>query len=78
VAEPTIRERLDVLIAMEGCLQATAALRIALRALAWYADERNWKEDDWGVPSVVQHPDYGKPGQKARNAIKRIGRELAE
>jgi type II secretory pathway pseudopilin PulG len=50
------------------------ALRIATNALRWYASEKNWKEDDWGCVAVVDHPDYGNGGQKARNALKRLSR----
>ena len=48
-------------------------LEIAMRALRWYAHPDHWREDSWNVPSVIQAPDYGKPGAKARNALKRIG-----
>lgn len=50
------------------------ALKIAVRALAWYADERHWYEDDWNVRCVVRSPEYGDPGKKARNALLRIER----
>lgn len=39
------------------------------RALRWYANPKNWGEDDWGVRSIVQPPEYGKPGTKARQAL---------
>jgi hypothetical protein len=39
------------------------------RALRWYANPKHWRPDDWGVPSVVQPPEYGKPGTKARKAL---------
>ncbi len=52
--------------------QAGAADALA-RALSWYANPKNWKNDDWGVASVIQGSDYGKPGERARNALKRIG-----
>ncbi len=45
------------------------------RALAWYANPKNWHEDDWGVRSVVVPPDYGNAGQRARRALKRQGYE---
>lgn len=48
------------------------ALGIAMRALRWYANEKNWQEDDWNVKAVVQPPDYGKPGGKAQRALERI------
>lgn len=43
------------------------------RALRWYANPENWREDDWGVLSVVQGPEYGEPGKKARSALRRAG-----
>lgn len=73
---PSIRERIDVLVALEDTKKVIAALRIATNALAWYADEKHWTEDDWGCVAVVGHPDYGNGGKKARNAIKRIERTL--
>jgi hypothetical protein len=49
---------------------AHQALTRLSNALRWYADERHWKEDDWGVQGVVAFPEYGTPGRKARNALK--------
>jgi hypothetical protein len=73
--EPTVKEHLERLAVLNDTAKVTEALRIALRALAWYADEKNWREDDWGVLAVIDHPDYSKgAGHKARNAIKRIDR----
>lgn len=78
----TTKAAFDVRAAIEGLkvaddtLRVTAALRTALRALAWYADERHWTEDGYGVRSVVAPPDYGDAGSKARNAIKRIEKHL--
>lgn len=74
--EPTIRERMDVLVAMEDCKKVSAALKIATTALAWYGNEKNWREDDWGCVAVIAVPDYGEGGKKARNAIRRIERTL--
>lgn len=47
-------------------------LAIAERALKWYADPEHWNADDWNVPSVVDPPDYGNPGGKARRALERM------
>lgn len=66
-------ERLKV---ADDTLRVTSALRTALRALAWYGKESNWREDDWGCRAVIAPPDYGEGGKKARNAIKRIERQL--
>jgi hypothetical protein len=52
------------------------ALKIATRALSWYANKKNWREDDWGVMSVAGNPDYGDPGGKARRALTRISKTL--
>jgi hypothetical protein len=53
--------------------------RVAIleRALRWYADPRNWREDDWNVRGVIASPDYGDPGKKARNALRRAARAAA-
>lgn len=72
------RERLERIQTLEEAGRAIEALRIATTALAWYATEANWKEDDWGCKAVITHPDYGQGGQKARNAFKRIDKLLAE
>lgn len=50
------------------------ALRVAVSALRWYAKASNWGPDDWGVTAVAKPPEYGKAGQKARNALEKIGR----
>jgi hypothetical protein len=70
------RERVERLKDAHDTLALVAALRTAVNALEWYADEDHWSEDGWGVLAVVQPPDYRRAGQKARNAIKRIGRQL--
>jgi hypothetical protein len=70
------QEVLARLSAGEDAVKVIEALRIATRALAWYADERNWQEDDWLCVSVIAPPDYGKGGDKARKAIKRVERTL--
>lgn len=75
--QPTIRERMDVLVAMEDCKKVSAALKTATKALAWYADEKHWREDDWGCTAVIAVPDYGEGGKKARNAIRRIEMDVA-
>lgn len=67
---------IERLAALDDCQKVIAALRTALRALEWYADESHWKDDDWNVRGVVQPPEYGQPGKKARNAIKRVERQL--
>jgi len=59
----------------EGSVEFERAERIlaenrALReALKFYAHPDNWREDDWGVRSVIQPPEYGKPGTIAREAL---------
>lgn len=67
-------ERLEI---ADDTLRVTAALRIAVRALEWYAKTSNWREDEWGCESsVIEPPDYGRGGLKARNAIKRIEKQF--
>lgn len=46
---------------------------ILVRALKWYANPENWGLDDWNVKGVVNPPDYGDPGKKARTALKKVG-----
>lgn len=75
-ASKSMKYRLDRLIALEECEKTIAALRIAVRTLEWYADRSHWSENDWGVRAVIDPPDYGDAGKKARNAIKRIEKEL--
>lgn len=50
-------------------MKPSGRIAILERALKWYANEKNWKRDDWGVLSVVCPPEYGKPGRKARKAL---------
>lgn len=50
------------------------ALGIAKRALSFYAKRSSWRPDDWNVLAVIQPPDYGDPGAKARRALERVGR----
>jgi len=38
-------------------------------ALGWYANPHHWEEDNWRVPAVVISPEYGNPGQMARDAL---------
>lgn len=71
---PTIKDRVENLKALNDCAKVTEALKAALTALSWYADERHWSEDDWGCVAVIDPPDYAEGGKKARNAIKRIER----
>lgn len=68
---------IDRLKTYEDVQKAIDALGIAIRALGFYAMEKNWGDDDWGVRSVVQPPEYGDPGKKARNALKRIEKLVA-
>ncbi|KKK82010.1 hypothetical protein LCGC14_2807630, partial [marine sediment metagenome] len=39
---------------MTKCTEARRLLERAVVALRFYANPRNWKEDDWGMLSVVQ------------------------
>ena len=39
------------------------------RALKWYANKKNWSEDDWGCLAVVDPPDYADAGGKARRCL---------
>lgn len=71
-----IRERFARLDALTDAEKAIKALRQATRALAYYAREENWKEDEWGCKAVIITPDYGEGGKTARNALKRIARTL--
>jgi hypothetical protein len=48
-----------------------AQIEAMREALEWYADEKNYGIDDWGVKGVINPPDYGKPGFKARAALAR-------
>lgn len=74
-ATPSLRELRDRLVVAEDTKKVIAALRIATNALAWYADEEHWREDDWNVRAVITG-EYDDAGKKARNAIKRIERTL--
>lgn len=65
---------MGALSALNDCAKVTEALKVAMTALAWYADERHWSDDGYGVRAVVEPPDYGDAGSKARRAIKRIER----
>lgn len=49
----------------------------AEKALTWYANPKNWGDDDWGVRSVVQPPEYAHPGKKARRALRATRRAVA-
>jgi hypothetical protein len=70
----SIKDRVERMKLDADHLRCIEALKIATRALEWYAKEGNWSEDDWGVRAVVNPPDYGDAGSKARNAIKRMER----
>ena len=47
-------------------------------ALAFYADELNWHDDDWGVRSVLtggkRGEGYGRPYVKAKMALMALKR----
>ena len=43
-------------------------------ALAYYADEAHWDEDDWGVISVLVGQGYGRPHEKAKRAFQALRR----
>lgn len=43
-------------------------------ALRWYADPKNWTEDDWGVLSVIAPPGYGRPNERAKRALHALQR----
>lgn len=45
-------------------------LRVAEKALTFYAKASNWCNDDWGIPSV--HREYANAGKKALQALRRI------
>lgn len=49
--------------------EAQAEVDRLREALSWYADPKNYKDDDWGVKSIVQPPEYGNPGNIARAAL---------
>lgn len=68
-----LRERLDALAEAGKTIEG---LRIATRALAYYAREENWQEDDWCLLAVIVGPDYGDGGKTARSALKQIARVL--
>ena len=57
---------------VESLEEQNRALREALK---FYADQGNWKEDDWNVRSVIQPPEYGNPGAIARAALGESGEE---
>jgi len=50
-------------------LQMESCKRFRL-ALQFYANHKSWWNDDSNVPSVIKPPDYGRPGYKARKALK--------
>ncbi len=54
---------------LKNAIHTGGALIICIKALRFYADDRNWKNDDWNVPSVIQPPEYGHPGRKARRVL---------
>ena len=39
-----------------------------VETLKFYASEKNWGNDDWNVPSVIQG-EYGTPGKRARSVL---------
>jgi len=50
----------------------TAEIKELREALEIYADQNNWKDDDWGILSVFQGGDrgYGNPTFYAKEALK--------
>lgn len=83
--EPSIKEQMERLSALNEAANAIEALKIAMRALAWYADERHWHSDGWATRDAVDYDDVGEVGpdktsvggKKARNAIKRVNKTIA-
>ena len=63
---------------MTKCTEARRLLERAVVALRFYANPRNWKEDDWGMLSVVQGAAYGKPTEKAQRVKRAIDAFLAD
>lgn len=70
------KEVLARIVALDEAGRAIEALKIASRALAYYASEENWGHDDWGCKAVICAPDYGEGGKKARSALKRMAKAL--
>lgn len=52
-------------------------LKLAIKALEWYADPDNWALDDWGCDAIVKSPDYDDVGRTAKEALKAIVRPRA-
>lgn len=48
------------------------------KALKWYADSNNWREDEWGLPSVVESPEYGIPGTIACSALDKVSHQQGD
>lgn len=46
------------------------------RALRIYAKPENWGRDDWNVMAVFNR-EYGKPGVRARETLKKYERYLS-
>jgi len=40
------------------------------KALRYYANRKNYRSDDWGVPSVIG--EYGEAGKRARRALGKL------
>ena len=59
-----------------GEMEMRYLLRRAHIALRFYANERNWAEDDWGILAVVQGKAYGDPTAKAAAVYRTIDKFL--
>ena len=67
----------DTVLALAATIEALNAALVKVerararqaRALKWYANKKNWSEDDWGCLAVVDPPDYADAGGKARRCL---------
>jgi hypothetical protein len=48
-------------------------IEVLRRALAFYAEPENWREDDWGVNAVITR-EYGDAGRTARRTARALRR----
>ena len=47
-----------------------------LRVIKWYANPKNWTDDDWCMRSVFCGVgEYGEGGKRARKLLERIKKE---
>ncbi|KKM91575.1 hypothetical protein LCGC14_1227130 [marine sediment metagenome] len=53
-------------------IEAEGLLLRVRAALTFYANRRNWRDDDWGILSVIGGKAYGKPTEKAARAKRAI------